>query len=293
MKYTVLISILIFTTLIGCSQKKKYEVIAESVTHYEFNKAKDKIYYLVDDEKLFLYDLRSKETTKIKLSDDKFRFYELFVSETDTLYIRSAHNQFFKVFEDKYVEFIPYILEGKAHYHPMNIDKEEFQYIENFLTVPNIKIEKIDKNYYIITQPNSKKGDKRSLCNITLSYMENKELVKKITTQANDIKYIQNSDYQYKKTDKKNETNYFKNSNIIIEEKDYFCKLIYVFSQSCKYKITVKSPKQKIVFKTKSRAVNSYLILSNSKFISDYNKNIYLLFPLNRDTGIHSLIKIK
>ena len=175
----------------------------------------------------------------------------------------------------------------------MRIDKEEFQYIEKFLNVPNTKIEKIDEKYYILTPHSSKKGEKRSICDITLSYMDNTKLAEKTTSQAKDIKYIQNTDYQYEKTDKKNKTNYFRNNNIVIIEKDYFCQLIYVFSQSCKYKITVKTPNQKIVFKTKSWAVNSYLILSNSKFISDYNKNIYLLFPIGSDTGIHSLIKIK
>lgn len=293
MKYILTINIIIFTILMSFSQGKNYEVIAQNVTHYEFNKARDKIYYLVNDEELFLYDIRKKTTTNIYLSEEKFRFYELYISETDTLYVRSSSDEFFKIFEDKYVEFIPFIIEGKGQYHPMDFNKEEFQYIEKILTVPDTKIEKIDAQNYIVTPPNSKKGDKRSFSSLTLSYLNNQELSEKINTQAKEIKYIQNADYQYKNINKKNEKNYFKNNNIIVKEKMYFCELFYLFSQTCKYKITVKSPKQKIVFKAKSRVINSSLILSNSKFISDYNKNIYLTFPLNKDVRIISFIKIK
>jgi len=306
----IILLVMIFSSIFSFGQNGNYEIINKHIKFYEFNAERTKIYMLDYDKKLLVYDVKTKKYTTIKTGidgDDYFLKHPMFCVKSDALYV-VGKKCVYKIKNDKFVAEIPFLYKeyksGKTATEALATDKERLKYF-------NAKISDFDgesiisllDGLYIL---NYKNGEQLALYSRILRSKKTEDKNRnKIKDFANIISPQVDTSYYRENIRRKGTVNYFENKKYVIKERVYSCrkKSIMSFVSSCRYKMKVVMNDENVRFKDsrgRQRALynrlgkgkwncNLFKYLPNSKYITDIDGNIYILFYFKNE---QSLIKI-
>ncbi len=278
---------MIFSSLFSYSQKPKYEIISDDVTHYEFNKNRDKIYIATYEKELFIYDVNTKSISKI--AKVKYRCEEMLLDENTNILFCRANKHMYLIYENGIIKTINYI------------SREEL----NKILIHEIKsLEIFSLTYNII---NLKNGTSFYTYEKYVEKIISKEQKKKI--KINTLSAKKEPSYKLNIISKKKVISSFENEKIIMKEQSYHCNYFAVIFSiwnpplPCRYKIKITQGDFKLKLKDK-RSRDAYMIKSEgysggrlrvkipeSRYITDVNGEIYLPFYNGDNQNLIRIIK--
>jgi len=294
------------STLFSYAQKAEYEIIYSDAKFFEFNTARDKI-YIYAHRKLSVYDINKAELSVIDTdiyAETLWLLFPFFLAKTGLIYF-VTNFYIYEITDENTIKKIPIV------YHEYNGGMMGKEYMErrnqemvklNKLLVDceDNNIQNLHNDIFIVNYQNghSIAFHKRRLKDEKLT-KENKE---KVLKHAKLIDLDIDTSFAGVSTDI-GVTNYFDNKKLLIKEESYSCRRTGFMSlvSGCKYKIDIEFNNKTVKFKdAKRRTRLSYVAentmsvdlnkyLPNSRYITDKNGDIYILFWIKDE---HNLIKL-
>ena len=304
MSKTMLIRFIIIILIIPTQSmaQKKFEIIAKEVSAYEFNADRSKVFFVVNENKLFVYNIEHSETQEIILNDKVNSIRQLIADNKNELLIFT--NIGLSIIQNEKLALSAVRLDIFSPL-PDNSPENRSKRINSLIHDKSVLEIKQSKLYYVFIR---EKGESVLVQKSELEYADEKKM-KETVENAQAFLFTNNKHYHRENKFPYRTLNRF-GENIRVNERAYLCKTGDSFMSSilkCKYKVKIKAKKLNAVFRDKSRNTrfiargwgkphwncNLYERLPYSKYISDKNGNIYLLINSKEQTGKYDLIQVK
>ena len=304
MKKNLIIFLILGLSLSSCAQKPKYKTISSWVQFYEFNASRNKIYFYDYNKILSVYDINKQTTTIVDtgLNAETMFFDSPLFCYNGYMYLITEYN-ILKIKDEKIINKIPIIF---YEYHYGSIDAESIKFEENKMKKLNKIISDYNDNDIQRFFGNMHEHLHNNL--IILNYKDknpiafyaqrlrkrnnlNPENKTKIENIQRLVYFVSDTSYTIKHA-KNGAINYFENKKITIQEKSYSCRKQSFMSlvSLCKYAIYITNKNKTFKLKNNKRdsrislvngetfSVNLNKKLPNSRYITDKNGDIYLIF---------------
>ena len=294
---------MILSSLFSFAQKPEYQTIYKNVEFYEFNTNKDEI-YIYSYKKLCVYDINKQKLSVLDTNvyaETVWLKFPFFLAKTGFIYF-VTYKYVYEIKDKKIARKIPIIYEEyRGGMIDFENEKQKMKVFNKLITdYKDNDITKLMDDIYFL---NYKDGHSVAF---SCSRLRDNDLIEenkeKIVKNVKVIDLDTDTSYISKQT-KEGTTNYFENKKIVIKEETYSCRKTSFMSlvSGCKYKINIEYNNKTIKLKDKERRTRySYVngkriseelnrYLPNSKYITDKNGNIYLMFW---EDDKHNLIKL-
>jgi hypothetical protein len=294
------------STLFSHAQKAEYEIIYSDAEFFEFNSARDKI-YIYAHHKLSVYDIKKAKLSVLDTdiyAETLWLRFPFFLAKTGLIYFVIS-NYVYEITDENTIKKIPVVYKeysgGMMDKEYMENRKHEMDELNKLLAdCEDNHIQNLHNDIFIVNYQDghSIAFHKKRLEDKKLT-KENKE---KVLKHSKLIDLDIDTSYAGVSTDI-GVTNYFDNKKLLIKEESYSCRRTSFMSlvSGCKYKIDIEFNNKTVKFKdTKRRTRLSYVAentmsvdlnkyLPNSRYITDKNGDIYILFWIKDE---HNLIKL-
>jgi len=300
------------SSLFSCAQKAEFESIHNEPMFFEFNLKRDKIFIYDYDKNLSVYDVNTGKTSLIEAevaAETGSNIYNPFTLTVEGKLMFITENHVCEIKNDKLIRRAKFAYEeysyGAITSETIARNEKRVEELNKlFDEYTGNKIQKYEKHHeiYVFNYPD---GHAIAIYEDRLrgvNPLSNKN-IEKIKRLAQTVKSVKDTSYSIEVKKRKNVINYFENKKISIEEKTYSCKRQSMMSlvSQCRYKIRIKYNDKTFELNDKHRTtrlsiwnhidldVNLNENIPFSRYITDINGNIYLIFDVEKET---KLIKI-